>query len=71
MNWRTKAIMLKSTTSPKIYDRRTPQKKSGTIKTHSSDSSDMMFDPTNNYKPTEPTKPTNRVMDSKPTNTVS
>ena len=63
-----------NTTSPKIYHLRTPQKKSGTKKTHSSelsdktyssDSSDMMFDPTYDYKSTEHTK------DSKPTNTIS
>ena len=70
----------KSTTSPKIYDLRTPQKKSGTKKTHasefsdktySSDSSNMMFDPTDDYKSTEHTKPTNKNKDSKPTNTIS
>ena len=63
-----------NTTSSKIYDRRTPQKKSERKKTHSSkfsdkmyssDSSDMMFDPTHDYKSTQHTK------DSKPTNTIS
>ena len=64
----------KSSISPKIYDLRTPQKKSGTKKTYSSefsdttnsrDSSDMMFDPTDDYKSREHNK------DSKPTNTIS
>ena len=63
-----------NTTSPKIYDLRTPQKKSENKKTlssesskkmYSSDSSDVMFDPNYDYKATEFTK------DSKPTNTIS
>jgi len=63
-----------NTTSPKIYDLRTPQKKSERKKTlssessekmYSSDSSDVMFDPNYDYKSTEFTK------DSKPTNTIS
>ena len=73
----------KSATSPKIYDLRTPQKKSGTKKTlssklsdktYSSDSSDMMFDPIEDYKSTEHTKSmghTKPTKDSKPTNTIS
>ena len=63
-----------NTTSPKIYDLRTPQKKSerkkklsseSSEKMYSSDSSDVMFDPNYDYKSTEFTK------DSKPTNTIS
>ena len=70
-------------TSPKIYYLRTPQKKSGTKKTHSSelsdktyssDSSDMVVEPTKDYKSTGHTKSTRQskfTMDSKPTNTMS
>ena len=56
-----------STHSPKIYDLRTPQKKSGTKKTfsselsdnsYSSDSSDMVVEPTKDYKSTGQTKST-------------
>ena len=63
-----------NTNLPKIYDLRTPQKKSERKKTlssessekmYSSDSSDVMFDPNYDYKSTEFTK------DSKPTNTIS
>ena len=71
------------TNSPKIYDLRTPQKKSGTKKTHSSelsdktyssDSSDMVVEPTKDHKSTGHTKSTRQskfTMDSKPTNTKS
>jgi len=73
----------KGATSPKIYDLRTPQKKSGTKKKHSSelsdktyssDSSDMVVEPTKDYKSTGHTKSTRLskfTMDSKPTNTRS
>ena len=73
----------KGATSPKIYDLRTPQKKSGTKKTlssklsdnsYSSDSSDMVVEPTKDYKSTGHTKSTRQskfTMDSKPTNTMS
>jgi len=72
-----------NTTSPKIYDLRTPQKKSGTKKTHSSelsdktyssDSSDMVVEPIKDYKSTGQTEPmrlSKTTMDSKPTNTMS
>ena len=78
MKWQKESEYAKGATSPKIYDLRTPQKKSGTKKTYSSefsdktyssDSSDTMFDPTDDYKSTGHTKPTNN--DSKPTNTIS
>ena len=73
----------KSTTSPNIYDLRTPQKKLGTKKTHSSklsdkmyssDSSDMVVKPTKDYKSTGHTKSTKHsksTLDSKPTKTMS
>jgi hypothetical protein len=73
----------KGATSPKIYDLRTPQKKSETKKTHSSelsdnwyssDSSDMVVEPIKDYKSTGQTEPmrlSKTIMDSKPTNTKS
>ena len=73
----------KGATSPKIYDLRTPQKKSETKKTHSSelsdnwyssDSSDMVVEPIKDYKSTGQTKPmrlSKTTMVSKPTNTKS
>ena len=73
----------KDATLPKIYDVRTPQKKSGTKKTlsselsdnsYSSDSSDMLVEPTKDYKSTKRTKSTRHsksTMDSKPTKTMS
>ena len=56
----------KSATSPKIYDLRTPQKKSETKKKYSSDSSDSMFETIKSYEDTEDTKQSKRVVDSKP-----
>ena len=73
----------KGATSPKIYDLRTPQKKSETKKTHSSefsdnwyssDSSNMVVEPIKDYKSTGQTEPmrlSKTIMDSKPTNTKS
>ena len=65
MKWRTKAIVLKIQHRQRSMilelHKRNPEQK----KTHSSDSSDLMFDTTDNYKPTK------TVMDSKPTNTNS
>ena len=73
----------KRATSPKIYDLRTPQKKSETKKTqsselsdnwYSSDSSDMVVEPIKDYKSTGQTEPmrlSKTIMDSKPTNTKS
>jgi len=73
----------KGATSPKIYDLRTPQKKSETKKTHSSefsdnwyssDSSDMVVKPIKDYKSmgqTEPIRLSKTIVDSKPTHTKS
>ena len=52
----------KSTNPPKIYDLRTPQKKSRKTDMYSSDTSDMLFDLSKNNKQTQSEK----VMDSKP-----
>ena len=64
----------KGATSPKIYDLRTPQKKSETKKTYSSDSSDMVVKPIKDYKSmgqTEPIRLSKTIVDSKPTHTKS